>query len=288
MRKRIVPFFIVVFFGIMVAASLPMPRASACTLWAAAGERVVGGGTLIAKNRDWVPDHQQFIRLNIPTEGYRYIELNTVGNKTPGTKAGINEHGLVVVNASPPGIYDKPENYFGRQGTAWVLRHYRNVGEVLAGLNAGKWAGGPMYLIVADLHEVAVIEFGLNGRNRNESTASGVLYHTNHYMNPDFQYLNPYRSGNSYDRSEHIKAKMARKKSFSIQDFINESIHPTIWRPGASVQSARTLSTWIVSQSPNDEARLYLRMGNPGNPAKEYDFLVKDLFDGKIDLSIVK
>ena len=107
-------------------------------------------------------------------------------------------------------------------------------------------------------------------------------------MNPDFQYLNPYRSGNSYDRSEHIKAKLARKKSFSIQDFIDESIHPTIWRPGASVQSARTLSTWIVSQSPNDEARLYLRMGNPGNPAKEYDFLVKDLFDGKIDLSIVK
>jgi hypothetical protein len=31
----------------------------ACTLWGAAGELVAGGGTLVAKNRDWPPDHRQ-------------------------------------------------------------------------------------------------------------------------------------------------------------------------------------------------------------------------------------
>ncbi|HWR31862.1 MAG TPA: C45 family autoproteolytic acyltransferase/hydrolase [Negativicutes bacterium] len=279
--KGIIAFLMLVFIASPITAN-------ACTIWAAAGSKVDGGGTLIVKNRDWVPDHQQVLKLNIPSQGYRYIELNTVGNTSPGTKAGINEHGLVVVNASTPSIYDKPENFIGRQGTSSVLRNYRSVQEALDALRDGKWSGGPVYLILADAQEIAVIEFGLNGTSRTESTKSGVVYHTNHYLNPDLQSLNPYRSGGSYKRAEHIKIRLASKESFTAQDFIEESKNPTVWHSGATSQSSSTLSTWLVSQSPHGDARLYLRMGNPGQPVKEYDFLIKELFAGNVDLTQVK
>ena len=277
-----------VFLLILVGFVLLMPHANACTIWAAAGNKVEGGGTLIVKNRDWIPDHQQVLRLNKPSQGYRYIDLNTVGNLNPGAKAGINEHGLVVVNASAPSVYDKPENFIGRQGTASVLRNYRTVQEALEALSDGKWTGGPAFLLLADAQETAAIEFGLNGTNRNESTRSGVVYHTNHYLDRDLQYLNPYRSGSSYKRAEHIRTRLASKEAFTAQDFIEESKNPAIWYTGATPQSPSTLSTWIVSQSPKGEARLYLRMGNPGQPVKEYDFRIKDLFDGKVDLTQVR
>lgn len=273
---------------LLAGLGLLMPQAHACTIWAAAGNRVEGGGTLIVKNRDWTPDHQQFLRLQKPAKGYRYVELNTVGNQHPGVKAGINEHGLVVVNASAPSIYERPENYIGRQGTASVLRNYRTVQEALEKLSAGEWAGGPSFLLLADAQETAVIEFGLNGTSRNESTGSGVVYHTNHYLDEDLRYLNPYRAGSSYRRAEHIRTRLASKEAFSTQDFIDESKDPTIWYAGKTPQSSGTLSTWIVSQSPDREPRLYLRMGNPGQPVKEYEFLVRDLFDGKVDLSQVR
>ena len=155
-------------------------------------------------------------------------------------------------------------------------------------LSAGKWSGGPIYLILSDAKDVAVIEFGLKGIYRSESTYSGSVYHTNHYLNPDLQSLNPYQSGSSYKRADHIKNWLSTQKPFTVQDFIEESKNPIIWYTGATPQAPSTLSTLIVSHSPNGDARLYLRLANPGQPMKEYDLLVKDLFDGKVDFAQIK
>jgi hypothetical protein len=44
-------------------AALPLAApARSCTLWAVAGQ-AAGGGALIAKNRDWVPDHVQVFKV---------------------------------------------------------------------------------------------------------------------------------------------------------------------------------------------------------------------------------
>lgn len=84
-----------------LAAGLFVGRPSqACTLWGAAGERVAGGGTLVAKNRDWTPDHRQELSIVRPKEGYASVVLTAIGGAEPGTKAGVNEKGLVIVAAT--------------------------------------------------------------------------------------------------------------------------------------------------------------------------------------------
>ena len=45
-------------FVLFAVLLIGQPNTLACTLWAAAGDKVDGGGTLIVKNRDRVPDHQ--------------------------------------------------------------------------------------------------------------------------------------------------------------------------------------------------------------------------------------
>ena len=74
--------------------------AAACTLWGAVGSAVDGGGTLVAKNRDWVPDHRQELSLLKPAQGYQALVLRAVGGAEPGIKAGVNEKGLVIVSAT--------------------------------------------------------------------------------------------------------------------------------------------------------------------------------------------
>ena len=73
MRYRSIVFSWLIVLILLIAPGL----ANACTLWAAAGDRVVGGGTMIHKNRDWLPDHQQELRLVTPKSGYRYLSLYT-------------------------------------------------------------------------------------------------------------------------------------------------------------------------------------------------------------------
>jgi len=98
---------------LIICAFVTAPAtAFACTLWAAAGDSVVGGGTLLGKNYDWVPDHKLQLRI-LARGGYRVVSLYAVGNGRPGTRAGINEKGFVIVRASPPSYLEVPENYKG-------------------------------------------------------------------------------------------------------------------------------------------------------------------------------
>jgi hypothetical protein len=190
------------------------------------------------------------------------------------------------VNASPPSYLDKPENYLNRQGSSWILANYRTVSEALSALNEGKWSGGPGFIIIADSQEVAMIEFGLNGAYRVESTNSGVVYHTNHYLNPDLQKLNAPRMESSQRRFDFMKNYLESKKTFSPDDFIAVSKNPTIWlNPGGKVQ---TLSTWIVFYPEGGQPRLVIRMANPGSTVNEYTILIKDVFSGDYDVKQVR
>ena len=72
----------------------------ACTLWGAAGTSIEGGGTLVAKNRDWAPDHFQELAVLQPAAGYWALALKAIGGEEPGVKAGVNDKGLVIVSAT--------------------------------------------------------------------------------------------------------------------------------------------------------------------------------------------
>jgi hypothetical protein len=51
-----------------------LPVAQACTLFAAAGSSVQGGGTIIAKNRDRCP-LASGLKVFVPQHGYRHLGL---------------------------------------------------------------------------------------------------------------------------------------------------------------------------------------------------------------------
>jgi hypothetical protein len=87
---------------LIVPLLLGSRAAESCTLWAAVREATRDGGSLVAKNRDWRPDHRQEVKRVTPKQGFRYYGLFATGNEEPGLKAGVNEKGLVVVSATAP------------------------------------------------------------------------------------------------------------------------------------------------------------------------------------------
>lgn len=283
--KRFNCIFLVV--SIIIFSNIPS-LANACTLWAGAGDNIVGGGTIISKNRDWLPDHQQQIRL-FSQGGYRFISLYAEGNAATGTKQGINEKGLCIITASAPRTLKKPEYYQGMTPTRTLLSRYDSVESAIEALKAGKWACGPEYLVLADGKEIACIEFGLNGSYEIISQVnSGIVVHTNHYVAPGFAVLNPDKHSNSQQRYERIKEFLDSKDSFDVSDFQRYSLDPVLWREGVTPVSTRTLSSWILKELPDGTGTLYLRMANPGKTVKDYEFALKDLFDGTVDLSSIE
>ena len=72
-----------VIFLLAALLSLPALPAAACTLYAAAGrDDVQGGGTILVKNRDWRPQHQE-VRL-VDEGGWRFYGL-FAGNPDAGS-----------------------------------------------------------------------------------------------------------------------------------------------------------------------------------------------------------
>ena len=263
-------------------------KTQACTLWAGAGDSIAGGGTIISKNRDWRPDHQQEIRL-ISTGQYRFISLYAVGNDAYGTKQGINEKGLCIVSAAAPKALRNGEKQGNMLNLRTLLASYDSVETAINELQAGIWTHSPDYLMLADGKEIACVEFGINGSFAILSRVSaGTVFHTNHYISPEFAELNPEKYANNQARYAQIKEFLAPPKSFSVEDFRQYSLDPVLWREGTTPVSTRTLSSWIVREYPDGTGTLYLRMANPGKPVKECEFALSELFNGSIDLSTIE
>jgi hypothetical protein len=268
-----------------------VPKSPACTLWSAAGESVVGGGTLIAKNRDWVPNHQQRLELSsIHDPGYRYLGLVAYGNDSPGLKAGVNSEGLVVVSASPPSYLEKDKSLKRVSGICRKLLADCNTVE--EALSRHPWFDKPQFLMLGDRNEIAIMEIGLDKMFRIKSTKSGVLSSTNHYIHPDLVNLNRDKPGvSSVKRLGTIQRFLVSKEIFELDDFIQIStstdagLDNSLWRMGNKPSSTRTLATWIVHQGHSGEALLYLKMANPGKEMKEYRFKLGDVFKGTVNVS---
>jgi len=138
---------------------------------------VVDGGTIIVKNRDFIPGKQE-LKLIEPKEGYRYFGLIDKGI----TFGGINEHGLVVFN-QVTGYKDAGINLNRMIGMAnlpyTVLTNYKSVDEVIE--NAHKFPGATT-LNIADKTKSAYIEIGIDGNYAVRENINGFIYHTNHYL----------------------------------------------------------------------------------------------------------
>lgn len=264
---------------------IPAPHSRACTLWSAAGaEWVQGGGTLIAKNRDWAPDHRQVLRAVRPASGYRYYGIFAVGGEAPGLKAGINERGLTVVSSTagslPRTKRDEPDRTRGL-----LARLLRECDSVDAALRKSSLFVGPRNLMLADSRQVAVVEIGRRGEYAVRESRQGFLAQTNHYRAASLLSANE-RVGSSSDRRlRRIEALLqARERPWALADFAALSDDRqggpdhAIWRTGGTPTRERTLSAWIVHTPPAGPARLHVRIANPQEEETLHRLAAEELF----------
>ncbi len=255
-----------------------------CTLFAAVGESVKGGGTLIAKNRDWRPDHTQSLKYAAPRAGHRYFGLYAEGNEVPGLKAGINAKGLVVVSATAS---------IPMKALRAMPRTTNLLGKLLSGtatvdeaLQHGSWLVGPRYLLIADRKKVASIEIAPEGRYRVTVTDRSVLYHTNHYVMPDLEGYNPKKIGaSSLERYRRVEELLRQGGRFGLEDFIRISedrsggLDNSLWREGSRPTGTRTLAAWIVYLPATGEPQIYVKLANRKQSPAVHRLSFKDAID---------
>lgn len=165
----------------LVARSEPHP--DACTSFALSTQ---DGGALLAKNRDYRPEHvpiQRVMRHGDPAwNGREILVLGSLGS--PGNfSSGINSDGLAVSDTASrtsdmgPGLH----RYFL---LTWLLVHCATVGEALAAIRRFTHTGSGL-LILADAEgAVAAVELG-HRRVGIEHRDRGRVGRTNHFVLPE-------------------------------------------------------------------------------------------------------
>lgn len=275
------------FIILLLSLLWPHPEVRACTLWAAAGSRVQGGGVLIAKNRDMAPDHRQELRLVKPPGGFRYFGLCAVDSDEPGVKAGVNEKGLVIVDAAASCL-----PMCERQRRPEVEHLNEKIlsacADVDAVLRRQLMFLAPAYYLVADRAKAVLLEVALDGTRSVSKIAQGTITHTNHYLSvallDDNQKVNP----GSRLRLQRIRELLSgRRQALTLADFIvfsgdrHDGPDRSIWRSGCTPKKIRTLASWIVRLPPDGAPSLYVKLANPGEPPRTYQFQLNDSFWGK-------
>jgi isopenicillin-N N-acyltransferase like protein len=256
--------------------SLAWQPAQACTLFAAVGHSVQGGGAIIAKNRDRSP-LASGLRVFVPQAGYRYLGLVSLDSPAAPAVAGINEKGLVVVDASPSSLPITEEDASAVPLTQTLLTRCASVQEVLAQKELFV-ASYPVFEMVADRHQVAIIEVAPGGQVSIQAINQGTLCHTNHYLAADLLWANqtPHRSSQvRYKRISRLLDQL--KGPFTLADFLvfsqDRCAGPdnSINRVGSTPEQTRTLATFVVHLA-DDAPHVFARMTNPGEPDRIVNF----------------
>ena len=252
-----------------------------CTLWGATGPQVEGGGTLIVKNRDWVPDHRQELTVLKPAEGYKFLGLRAVGGAEPGVKAGVNEKGLVIVSASANQVpIAERKKFRQKEGlTRHLLATCSGVEDVLKNLELMR---RPVFYMVGDRREIVLIEIAPDGRRSVTRRDSGTLAHTNHFCAIDAPTLRKPGESSTQRLSRIEDLLKSREKPFVAEDFIrfsedrNAGPDHSIWRTGGHSSQIRTLATWLVLIPAFGSPHLYLKTADPGEPERICRLSVED------------
>jgi hypothetical protein len=264
--------FTIAFCAIILSAG--STAIEACTLWAATGERAAYGGSLIAKNRDWTPEADE-VRLVDSDNGLRFLGLFPVRDRgKPSPVAGINEKGLVVVTASASSVPREKRIKGGKGLLKKLLTDFSTVEAILAKKMLFSRTHSAMYL-VADPHRIAWIEVAPQGRFAIWMIESGVLEHTNHYLDETLLGENAKVGRSSRSRLARINKLLSVKQGpLSLEDFItfsgdrNDGPDNSLWRTGSKPEGERTLASWIVSIPRESPPELFVRLANPGESEK--------------------
>jgi isopenicillin-N N-acyltransferase like protein len=268
---------------VILFVSLPV---QACTLWAANGSLVDGGGSMLVKNRDWVPNQHELLKSVFPKTGYSYFGLYAAG-KYSGMKAGINEKGLVVVSATVGSIPSEERRAMPHTG-GLLVRLLKECGSVDAALARTDLFLGPEILMLADKNKVATIEIGSEGKFFIVSKENSVIYHTNHYVSEgllDFNRTIGESSLKRYDRIGQLLNTVTAPYDFdtfiSFSNDQNDGPDNSIFRIGSTPTKTRTMAVWAVQIPLKGSPQIYARILNPNEDEKVLRITADDVFNGK-------
>ena len=256
-----------------------VPSTLACTLFGANGIAVKGGGTLVAKNRDWYPGFQD-VRLVTPITGYKYYALMT-GKNYSFNAGGINEKGLFVAMSTAGSIpknarkmYPKFHTSDGKRTNDYILNHFSSVLETLES-SVQIWSE-PVNFILADKDSVAVIEVLPGGLRSITFQQNGSIYQTNHYVHPSAKKYN-IKIGKSsltrYNRiqelfNEHI-GLLTWEDFWTMSQDQNAGPTDSIFRVGNKPKGEKTVAELIAKLPPDGKFVLEVRY-QPTSDAKQW------------------
>lgn len=275
--------FPVIFFLVFIAANITNAQSNAsviveensqaksnsegCTTFASVGSRNVGGGLLIAKNRDSMAEDEKLI-LTVPESGNKYVGImyNVNGSTDfPQMSAGMNEKNLVVVNNAAASAKVGPKN--NDNGQTWpiveILKKYNSVDDVLVDKEKLFGTGLVNFLLLGDKNKILLVEIGENGKFTTEVKEEGVLFHTNHYISPELVNENAFYPPDSYFRLRRVRELLWDHYDYDFEYFwnISNDQHDGLEN---SIFRAWTVATMIVEIPANgSDPFLFVRFTSP-------------------------
>ena len=183
-----------------------------CTTWAASGRCTHDHKPILAKNRDYRPEHLplQCVVQASPAQGYRYVYVSSAGS--PGVfSAGINQAGLAVADTHVyssdlgPGLPDYAMMMH-------LLENHSRVAPALDYLRSIPRLGRNNLILADETGHLAVFESGNHQYGLFEAHG-GALVNTNHYASAEMQesYVNvdpPDARGRTFRRYGSVAATL--------------------------------------------------------------------------------
>lgn len=183
-----------------------------CTVWAAAAPITASGAPLLAKNRDYRPNHQrlQCLAYAHPEKGYRYVYLTSAGS--PGVfSSGMNEAGLAVADTHVTSV-DMGPGLPRYSVEMELLEHHTSVNAALEYLSSIPHIGDGTLVLIDAEGDMAVFEAGHTWQGV-VCAEAGFVVSTNHFvttpLSDQWRDCNPPAlRGNSQRRYEKVKAAL--------------------------------------------------------------------------------
>lgn len=266
--------------ALVVTALMVQPLSTrACTTFASVGTANADSGLIIAKNRDSTQGFEQLaVREEAGKNTYLGLFFN-VDDKQPYPliSAGINEHGLTVVQNEAVAITSAQLAEDAPHGSAViynVLEGYSSVADVVADQQTLFGNGYANFLIIGDQTEAILVEIGPEENTYQILRASdnnNRLYHTNHYVLQSMRRHNKVFYPDSEDRFATIKKLMTGAKAQLTADgnyyhWINSAQNGQY----NSMFRNITVASWIATIPESGTPELMVRLTSPNVKYQQY------------------
>lgn len=266
----------------LILFAFPFSTSLACTQWASVGSSSAGHALIFAKNRDAGLNGTEKLSIIHQHGAIPYLALVYNHHRDDGgypyISWGINQSGLLASVASAT-VKDIVRRDAGETAVLTaVLSQYDSVSEVL--MHAKKLFSHHRvgYYMIADAHQLMLVEVGLNGQYKIKTFHNGYLYHTNHYIFPSLQYLNIKAHRSSSIRYQSIKTLLdSSTKPYQASQFkawLNYQRHGD----NDSLFRKNTLASIVAVIPQQGDPSVYIRFTNPNQDYHVYQLSLNQTF----------